>query len=79
MKKPEIIKIKLPISEKYFKTATKAYFRSLRGKTVDIRFSDQRERKVFKYEIVGSSSTEEIFLTEKRKQCEFDLQFQKEE
>ena len=77
MEKPEIIKIELPISKTHYKTATKGYLKSLIGKTANVRFSDQRNRKIFKYKITSVNDDCLATLSIKKKQCSFELKFKK--
>ena len=77
MVKPEYFKIKLPVSKKYFKTGINKYLKSLIGMDVEIRFSEKRKRKVFKYKITGIDEKNGISIDSEKIQKQFDLKFKK--
>jgi hypothetical protein len=49
MKKPDYIKIKLPISKECLTPAVKRYFMSLAGCVASLNYGKERHRKSFKY------------------------------
>ena len=51
MKKPEYMDIEFPAVLKDFKSAVRKYFLGLKSQNVEIRFSQERNRKIFKYKI----------------------------
>lgn len=78
MHKPDYIKMELPVSKTYHKTAAKAYLKSLRGQDVCFRFGEKRNRKTFFYTIVNVNDCLALNFESGKKQLVFELVFNKQ-
>ena len=73
MEKPKYAKIIFPSSKKYFNLAVIKYFKELEGKELEVNFSQERRRKIFRYEIVKSEHEKWISFDKKLSGNNFEM------
>lgn len=58
MKKPNFIELRIPGRKGTISPAGKRYFKKLEGKTLQVNFGEQKQRKLFEYVVKESSYRE---------------------
>ena len=78
MKKPDYIEIHLPVKKRDYNPAVKRFIKYLTLEIIELRFSNKRYRKSFKYKCVFTEATDWHYAGKTKLKYEYVIQIFKE-